>query len=209
MERAGGRGKVISGLVKYLALGDSYTIGTGASDESRAWPSIIAARLGAELTNPAVNGYTTVDLIRNELSYLERDRPDVVSILIGVNDLVQGRSAEQYRESLRTIYDRVQELSLPKGRVIAVSIPAWSYVPAAADFGGAEHVALMTSVFNEVAREEAEARGFTWVDITEASTSGVGAKGWIASDELHPGDAQYAAWAEAIWKAAGDQLTTA
>jgi lysophospholipase L1-like esterase len=39
--------------------------------------------------------------------------------------------------------------------------------------------------------------------------SGVGTKGWIASDELHPGDAQYAAWAEAVWKAAGDQLTIA
>jgi lysophospholipase L1-like esterase len=195
--------------MKYLALGDSYTIGTGASDETRAWPSIIAGRIGAELTNPAVNGYTTLDLIRDELPYLERDPPDIVSILIGVNDLVQGRSAAQYRESLRTIYDRIQDLGLPKGRVIAVSIPAWSYVPAAADFGGAEHVAAQTSIFNEVAREEAEVRGFTWVDITEASMSGIGTAGWIASDELHPADAQYAAWAEAVWKAAGDQLTTA
>jgi lysophospholipase L1-like esterase len=195
--------------MRYLALGDSYTIGTGASDESRTWPSIIARRLGAELTNPAVNGYTTADLIRDELVYLERVQPDVVSILIGVNDLVQGRSADQYRDSLRTIYDRVQELGLPKGRVIAVSIPAWSYVPAAADFGGANHVAALTSIFNEVARQEAEARGFYWVDITEASTSGIGTKGWVASDELHPGDAQYAAWAEAVWKAVGDQLTTA
>jgi lysophospholipase L1-like esterase len=92
--------------------------------------------------------------------------------------------------------------------VIAVSIPAWSYVPAAADFGGAEHVAAQTSIFNEVAREEAEVRGFTWVDITEASMSGIGTAGWIASDELHPADAQYASWAEAVWKAAGDQLTT-
>jgi lysophospholipase L1-like esterase len=196
-------------VMKYLALGDSYTIGTGASDETRAWPSIIAGRIGAELTNPAVNGYTTLDLIRDELPYLERDPPDIVSILIGVNDLVQGRSAAQYRESLRTIYDRIQDLGLPKGRVIAVSIPAWSYVPAAADFGGAEHVAAQTSIFNEVAREEAEVRGFTWVDITEASMSGIGTAGWIASDELHPADAQYAAWAEAVWKAAGDQLTTA
>ena len=195
--------------MRYLALGDSYTIGTGASDETRAWPSIVAARLGARLTNPAVNGYTTLDLIRDELVYLERDRPDIISILIGVNDLVQGRSPAQYRDSLRTIYDRIQDVGLPKGRVIAVSIPSWSYVPAAADFGGADHVAAQTALFNEVAREEAEARGFIWVDITEASTSGIGTNGWIASDELHPGDAQYATWAETIWKVAGEQLTTA
>src|SRR5256884_4640465 len=93
--------------MRYLALGDSYTIGTGASDAAHAWPSIIASRLGAELTNPAVNGYTTLDLVRDELPYLDRLKPDFVSVLIGVNDLDQGRSAERYRDSLVTIYDAV------------------------------------------------------------------------------------------------------
>ena len=184
------------GPVHYLALGDSYTIGTGASDDAHAWPSIIAGRLGAELTNPAVNGYTTLDLIRDELPYLERVRPDLVSVLIGVNDLVQGRSPDQYRVSLRTIYDALEGTT-----VVAVSIPNWSYVPAAAEFGGAGHVDRLTLVFNDVARDEAGKRGFTWVDLREASTSSVGTKGWIALDQLHPGDAQYAAWAEAIWPA--------
>jgi acyl-CoA thioesterase I len=185
--------------LRYLALGDSYTIGTGASDEAHSWPSLIADRLGAELTNPAVNGYTTLDLIREELPYLERVKPDLVSVLIGVNDLVQGRTPDLYRDSLARIYDAVA--AVERVRVAAVSIPAWSYVPAAADFGGAEHVEKLTAVFNDVAREEASARGFKWIDIGPASTSGVGTKGWIASDELHPGDAQYAAWAQVIWGA--------
>jgi lysophospholipase L1-like esterase len=184
--------------IRYIALGDSYTIGTGASDESRSWPSIIARRLNADLTNPAVNGFTTLDLIREELPYLERVKPDLVSILIGVNDLVQGRTPEQYRMSLHAIYERVAEL-----QVAAVSIPDWSFVPAAADFGGADQVARLTEVFNIVAHEEATARRFEWIDITEASRSGVGSPGWIASDRLHPGDAQYAAWAEVIWDRVG------
>ena len=118
-----------------------------------------------------------------------------MSVLIGVNDLVQGRSADEYRRSLTTIYDAVS------GRpVVAVSIPTWSYVPAAEQFGGRERVDRLTRVFNEVARDQAEGRGYTWVDLTEASTSGIGTAGWIASDDLHPGDAQYAAWAEVIWK---------
>ncbi|HKW70705.1 MAG TPA: SGNH/GDSL hydrolase family protein [Candidatus Dormibacteraeota bacterium] len=179
--------------MRYLALGDSYTIGTGASDPSHSWPAIIAARLGAELTNPAVNGYTTLDLIRDELPYLERVQPELVSVLIGVNDLVQGRSADQYRKSLQEIYD-----VLSGRRVAAISIPTWSFVPAAADFGGRDQVERLTTIFNDVARNEAVARGLWWVDITSASTSGIGTKGWIASDKLHPGDAQYAAWAEVI-----------
>jgi acyl-CoA thioesterase I len=192
VERAGGH-RTLKESGRYLALGDSYTIGTGASDSSHAWPSIIASRLGWELTNPAVNGYTTLDLIREELPYVGRVDPDLVSVLIGVNDLVQGRSPEQYRKSLTTILDAVSGR-----RVVSVSIPSWSYVPAAAQFGGADHVERMTRIFNEVAREEAVRRKFTWVDITEASRSGIGREGWIASDDLHPGDAQYGAWAEVI-----------
>jgi lysophospholipase L1-like esterase len=91
-------------------------------------------------------------------------------------------------------------LKLPQGRVAAVSIPTWSFVPAALDFGGPDRVGPMTDVFNEVAREEATERRFEWIDITEASISGIALPGWIASDRLHPGDAQYAAWAEVIWE---------
>lgn len=180
--------------MKYLALGDSYTIGTGASDDTHAWPSIIAARLGADLTNPAVNGYTTEDLIRVELPLVPIVDPDLVTVLSGVNDLVQGRTIDEYRHSLATIYDAIEARP-----VVAVSIPTWSYVPAAAGFGGADQVARKTGEFNDVARGEATARGFAWVDLGPVSTSAIGSPGWIASDDLHPGDAQYAAWAEVIW----------
>jgi len=142
-----------------------------------------------------VNGFTTLDLIRDELPYLDRIKPDLVTILIGVNDLVQRRTTDQYRQSLQAIHDRVAEL-----HVVAVSIPDWSFVPAAADFGGSDRVSRLTEVFNEVAKEEATARRFEWIDITEVSRSGVGSPGWIASDRLHPGDAQYAAWANVIWE---------
>jgi len=182
--------------VRYLALGDSYTIGTGASDESRSWPAIVAARLPADLTNPAVNGYTTEDLIRNELPLVEVVNPDLITVLIGVNDLVQGRSLDQYRHSLATIYNAIEDRP-----VVAVSIPTWSYMPAAAGFGGVEHVERLTGQFNDVARGQATARGFAWVDLGPVSTSRIGAPGWIASDLLHPGDAQYAAWTDVIWPA--------
>jgi lysophospholipase L1-like esterase len=180
--------------VRFLALGDSYTIGTGASDAAHSWPSIVAARLGAELTNPAVNGYTTEDLIREELPLFDELKTDLVTVLIGVNDLVQGRSVEAYRRSLTTIYDAVAT-----ARVAAVSIPIWSYVPAAADFGGAARVDRLTQLYNAAARELAGARGFAWVDLGPVSTSRIGSHGWLAVDQLHPGDTQYAAWAEVIW----------
>ncbi|HZK75174.1 MAG TPA: GDSL-type esterase/lipase family protein [Clostridia bacterium] len=193
--------------VRYLALGDSYTIGTGASGPSHNYPSILATRLtnatgdNVELTNPAVNGFTTHDLIENELRYIGRLKPELVSVLIGVNDLVQRRTSEQYRKSLVTIYDTIGTLELPAGRVVAISIPNWSVVPVAATFGDPERIRLLTVDFNRIAQQEAEARDFLWVDISAVSTSRLGSPGWISPDQLHPGDPQYAAWADVIWAA--------
>jgi len=191
--------------IRYVALGDSYTIGTGASSSAHSWPSIIAARLAeqtgkqVELINPAINGYTTKDLIDDELPQVRRLRPDLVTILIGVNDLVRERTPADYGALLEMIYDEVAREKASAGRVFAVSIPNWSVVPAAREYGDPEHIRELTDMFNDVAREKAAARGFGWVDITAASLSGLGTPGWIASDGLHPGDPQYAAWAEVIW----------
>jgi lysophospholipase L1-like esterase len=201
--------------LRYLALGDSYTIGTGASSHAHNYPSILAARLTeatgvkVALTNPAVDGFTTQDLIDHELGFVSRLNPQLVTILIGVNDLVQGRTTEQYEESLATIYERVASLALGIGRTVAISIPDWSVVTAAAKFGDPRRLHRLTDDYNGLARKAAEARGFSWVDISAASTSGHGSPGWISSDQLHPGDIQYAAWAEVIWEAVREPWTAA
>jgi lysophospholipase L1-like esterase len=122
-----------------------------------------------------------------------------VSVLIGVNDLVQNRSAEEYRASLKTIYDRIGGLGLAPGHVAAISIPNWSVVPAAAQYGEPRLIRAVTNDYNAAARDEALDRGFTWIDVTGVSTYRLGAPGWIAADQLHPGDVQYEAWAEVIW----------
>jgi lysophospholipase L1-like esterase len=85
---------------------------------------IIAARYGAaypdrKLTfiNRGISGNTVADLARR----WERDtlalKPDILSILIGVNDLGHGVSAEQYEESYdRLLADTVK--ALPNVRLI-------------------------------------------------------------------------------------------
>ena len=199
--------------IRYLALGDSYTIGTGASDASHNFPSTLArlltkaTRRQVEVTNPAVNGFTTLDLIARELGQLDHLKPDLVTVLIGVNDIVQNRSVDEYRAALKTIYDRIQELAPAAGRVAAISIPNWSVVPAAAQYGEPRLIRTVTNDYNAAARDEALDRGFTWIDITGVSTYRLGAPGWIAADQLHPGDIQYEAWAEVIWDRVRDAWT--
>src|SRR5689334_6941769 len=60
---------------RYLAVGDSFTIGTGASPE-RSFPARLVARwkdkCAVVLENVAVNGYTTDDVIAEELPAFTR-----------------------------------------------------------------------------------------------------------------------------------------
>lgn len=190
--------------IRYLALGDSYTIGTGASEESRNFPSWLARRLEEEggvrvaLQNPAVNGYTSRDLIDRELPQVIR-KPDVCTILIGANDVVQGLSTDLYRHNVGRIYDFARGFALPAGRVGALSIPDFSVMPAAVSFGAPPALSHRIDAFNAAAREQAERRGFPWIDLTDLSRSGAGRPGWAADDQLHPADAQYRAWADWIW----------
>jgi lysophospholipase L1-like esterase len=134
-----------------------------------------------------------------EIGFLTELKPDVVSVLVGVNDLVRGSSVEAYRESVGEIYDAIATLHLAPGRATAISIPDWSVVPAARDYGDPQQIHARTDAFNGAAREEASRRALTWVDITEVSRGGRGVDGWVSADHLHPGDAQYAAWADVIW----------
>jgi lysophospholipase L1-like esterase len=196
-----------AGDIRYLALGDSYTIGTSV-DKSQNFPTAIALRLQQAtarhvyIQNLGVNGYTTQDVIQDQLPVAERGGWDVLTVLIGVNDYVHGFTDNHYRDNLRRIYDTMVALKLLAGRVVAMSIPDFSYTPAAANFGTPEIIMANLRNFNSIATEEARARGIPFVDVFDVSRSGIGQADWIAGDGLHPGPRQYQAWTEAIWAVA-------
>lgn len=195
--------------IRYLALGDSYTIGTGLEDEAQNFPSLLAGRLTAEtgidvaLVNLGVNGYTTTNLIREELPVARHARPELVTILIGANDVVQGSDEGDYRTRMARIYDAVKELGPPAERVLAISIPDFSPLPGAAPFGSPPDLRARIEAFNDVARDEARRRGFRYADISAISRETNGDDGWLAADGLHPGPAQHRAFADHLWKEVG------
>jgi len=200
--------------IRYLALGDSYTIGTGLEHEAQNFPNLLARRLtegtGVEVTlvNLGVNGYTTTDLIREELPVARRSAPELVSILIGANDVVQGSDDASYRARLTQIYETVKSLGLRAARVLAVSVPDFSPLPGAAPFGTPSHLRARIDAINDIARSQAASRGFQYVDITPISRETNRGDGWLAGDGLHPGPAQHRAFADHIWEIVGPTWTT-
>ena len=195
--------------IRYLALGDSYTIGTGLEDVAQNFPSLLAGRLKEEtgidvaLVNLGVNGYTTTDLIREELPVAGKARPELVTILIGANDIVQRSDDATYRGRLRQIYQAVKDLGVPAERVLAISVPDFSPLPGAAPFGSPSGLRARVDAFNAIARTEATATDFRYADITEISREASPRDDWLASDGLHPGPAQHRAFADHLWEAAG------
>jgi acyl-CoA thioesterase-1 len=195
--------------IRYLALGDSYTIGTGLENQAQNFPSLLAGRLkqvprtDVILINLGVNGYTTTDLIREELPVARRSAPELVSILIGANDVVQGLDDATYRARLTQIYETVKSLGLRAARVLAISVPDFSPLPGAAPFGTPSHLRARIDAINDIARSEATDRGFQYADITTISRETNRGDGWLAADGLHPGPVQHQAFADHLWEVVG------
>jgi lysophospholipase L1-like esterase len=196
-------GAVAGVAVRYLALGDSFTIGTGSLPQE-AFPSRLAARWSAQgcavtLRNPAVNGYTTQDLIARELPELEGFGPTFVTLAIGANDLVRGRDEAAYRAQVRRILAVVLPALGPAGasRLVALPQPDWSLSPAAASFGDPAVLGARIARFNTVLREESEAAGARYVDLWPLFQRQA-REGLLADDGLHPSAAAHDAWAEVL-----------
>jgi acyl-CoA thioesterase-1 len=148
------------------------------------------------LSNPAVNGYTTDDLIRNELPLVAPFRPTLVTVLIGANDIVQGSKEDRYREQLRVIHERL-DADASDARIIALPQPDWSMSPAGSGFGDIAAIARTIERFNDIARDEAGRAGALWIDLFRLMRE-QGRKNMFASDGLHPSAEAYMEWARAL-----------
>jgi acyl-CoA thioesterase-1 len=195
--------------LRYVALGDSYTIGTGVRPPDR-WPDQLRAALGDEpglelIANLGVNGYTSADLIRRELPALEALAPELVSVLIGVNDVVQGVPSAGYEANVVVILDALLE-RLPADRLLAVAIPDYTVTPAGAEFGDPHQRHASIVAANAVMAAQAGLRGIAWIDIFDLSGRAADDPSLVAGDGLHPSGAQYALWVERIAAVMASQL---
>lgn len=185
--------------IRYLALGDSYTIGESVPESDR-WPNQLAAMLSKngkqiEVTIVARTGWTTSELWQGIQAVRPRGPYDMVSLLIGVNNQYRGYDINEYREEFRFLLGKAIEYAGGDvDRVIVLSIPDWGVTPFAEGRDGGE-IAAQIDVFNEVNLEESQKAGVHYVDVTPVSREAVSDPGLIAGDGLHPSGKMYAEWA--------------
>jgi lysophospholipase L1-like esterase len=197
--------------LRYVALGDSYTIGTSVA-ESERWPNQLVARLAQRgvalqlVANLGVNGYTSRDLIDEELPALPALDAQLISVLIGVNDVVQGVRSHEYRVNVVRILDELLT-RLPPHRIVVVSVPDYTHTPRGAAFGDPQQQRAGIATVNSIMAHEARARGITFVDIGSVADRAGADRSLVARDGLHPSGVQYARWVELIEPVVVDLLT--
>jgi lysophospholipase L1-like esterase len=187
--------------IRYLALGDSYTIGESVSVEER-FPNQLAAMLGTEgfpvdVTVIARTGWTTAELWQGIQSETLAPPYDLVSLLIGVNNQYRGGNIEEYREEFIFLLNKAIEYAGGDfKRVIVFSIPDWGVTPFAAG-RDSNVIAAEIDSFNQVNFEETRAAGAHYIDVTAISRLAKENAALIADDGLHPSGLMYTDWAKA------------
>lgn len=197
--------------VRYLALGDSYTIGESVAPADR-WPKLLSDRLSGEadleIVAPrilATTGWTTRNLL-NAMATTQLEAPyGLVSVLIGVNNQFQGRSLEEYRTEYAELLQQAIALAGGnKAHVFVVSIPDYGYTPFGA--GNQANISAGLAPFNAACKEITEAAGIAYYNITPISERGLAEPQLVAGDGLHPSGEQYAAWVDSFWEMVAAQI---
>ncbi|MGH8041366.1 MAG: SGNH/GDSL hydrolase family protein [Rudaea sp.] len=198
---------------RFLALGDSYTIGEGVTPAQR-WPNQLVATLrknGIAIADPEIvarTGWTTDELAAAMDAHTFHPPYALVALLIGVNNQYRGRDADNYRLEFHRLLERAIALAGKQPqRVVVVSIPDWGITRFGADSGrDSAQIARELDAYNSINAQLTAALHAHYVDISEICRAGGGDADMLVADGLHPSAAQYKRWVEVILPQAREAL---
>ncbi len=181
--------------LKYIALGDSYTIGESVC-ETCNFPTQLQEQLESsieqeiELNIIAQTGWTTTNLI----SAIEKKKPkpdfDLVTLLIGVNNQYQRKDFSIYETEFPALVSKA--IALGKGEkknVIVISIPNYGFTP----FGKRKKSEISREIvqYNAFAEAYCKQHEIQFVNITDITKQGLDDPKLVATDGLHPSKLAY------------------
>jgi lysophospholipase L1-like esterase len=196
--------------LRYLAIGDSYTIGESVP-ASKNFPNQTAALLkktGKQMEPPTIiakTGWTT-DELQEQLSRTRLAVPfDFVTLLIGVNNQYRGRSAEEYAKQFEELLQQaIGYVGDNVKHVIVLSIPDWGVTPFAEarlpDGQGRDRKQITKEIdlFNSINERISKKYKVHYINITPFTREATSDKTLVAKDGLHPSGKDYTRWAEKV-----------
>ena len=186
----------------YLALGDSYTIGEQVLlHENFPYAFVKMMRneevdiLAPEII--AKTGWTTDELLAAMTAWTFREKYDIVTLIIGVNNQYRGRTVENFIPEFTQLLDFAIHKGAKRENVFVLSIPDWGITPFAAE-RNLEEIKEQIDAYNNACKNICEEKGISFIDITTGYRSRGGESIYLAEDKLHPSALEYAKWAEEL-----------
>jgi acyl-CoA thioesterase I len=204
--------KVDNQKIRYAVIGDSYSCGEGATPKE-SWPALLTQHLNAQglhvdlVSNPSVTGWTTKDAIDRELPKFINSNPNFATLLIGVNDWVQGIDETTFRKHFSYLLDQMLAVLPNKKRLLVVTIPDFGVTRTGPKYSRGRNIHEGIINFNQIVTEETRKRGLSVVDVFPLSKKMGKDKSLVAKDGLHPSAKEYAEWEKIIFPAALELLT--
>jgi lysophospholipase L1-like esterase len=189
--------------IRYVALGDSYTIGTGALP-NESWPVLMARQLQEKdipielIANLGRNGWTTKNLIDDQIPVVRKMQPDFVTVLIGVNDFAQKVELSVFQNNVVVILDELLGIMKDAKKILVITIPDFSVTPVGHEYSNGRDISKGILEFNEIILKQTKVRGLKVVDLYPLSKKMEQDHTLIATDGLHPSAKGYALWAKEI-----------
>src|SRR2546423_9247198 len=188
--------------MRFLSLGDSYTIGEGVPQKD-SWPFQLVAALrqnGLLVDDPIViakTGWTTGEL----QEAIARENPqgpfDLVTLLIGVNNQYRGLPLAQFEKEFRELLAYATPILGERGQLFALSIPDWSVTPFASGRNRSE-IAGHIEGYNRAAKTISQQAGVAFVEVNDIRRQAAADVSLLAGDGLHPSVAMYALWVQKL-----------
>jgi lysophospholipase L1-like esterase len=192
--------------IRLVALGDGYTSGPSAATRNRdSWPAQLwRATRSTDMRmsvprNYAEDGQTSENVLSQQLPLVAAQQPDVVSVQVGVNDIVVNYPdyLPDYRDNLEAIFDGLLEL-VPAERIFALTTPNHFLTEKGRYYGNPDSSSSDVDAVNLALREVAGDRGINVIDIAPIYDLVVDDPSLVIDGGPDPSAHQYSGWAEII-----------
>jgi acyl-CoA thioesterase I len=203
----------------YAAVGASETVGWGAGNfTTESWPRVLLDRALPDfrLVNLGHPGATVEDAIVRELPRLQRVEPDIVTVWLNANDILQGVTAAQYKQDFDRLLRAIEQTG-PQ-QVLVANTPPLDKLPAyracrpdppedgpfcflGSSLPAPPAMRALVDRYNEIIKKAVRKTGATLIDLhssaMEARERGSDAE-LISGDGLHPSTEGHVAVAESF-----------
>jgi len=186
---------------RYVSLGDSLTAGVGAISATSNYPYLVAKKINqsgptVELYNYSDPGAKISDVLNFQLNLGILENPDLVTLLIGINDIHNTTDEEIFKKNYQKIISELKKQT--HARIVLINIP----------YLGSDKILLFpynllfdlkTKSFNNSIKDLANLNQLEYIDLYTKTRSQLDSDPTLYStDYFHPSDKGYILWGQII-----------